>query len=119
MINKNIFRGYDIRGVYPTDLNEEAAELIGAGFASMMKRKELTSKCGIKMLSDCLIEEVNLEDFDFLFIPGGPGSFKILANIKEVDDVIDYFVNNNKLVAAICAAPCAFARAGLTRARAT
>ena len=25
--------------------------------ASMMKRKELTSKCGIKMLSDCLIEE--------------------------------------------------------------
>ena len=39
MINKNIFRGYDIRGVYPTDLNEEAAELIGAGFASMMKRK--------------------------------------------------------------------------------
>ena len=80
--------------------------------ASMMKRKELTSKCGIKMLSDCLIEEVNWEDFDFLFIPGGPGSFKILANIKEVDDVIDYFVNNNKLVAAICAAPMLLGRRG-------
>lgn len=39
MINKNIFRGYDIRGIYPTDLNEEAAELIGKGFASLMKQK--------------------------------------------------------------------------------
>ena len=73
--------------------------------ASMMKRKEVISKCGIKMNVDALIEEINLQDYDFLFIPGGPGSFKILANIKEVDDVIDYFVNHNKLVTAICAAP--------------
>ncbi len=38
MIDKNIFRGYDIRGIYPEDLNEESAELIGKGFASSMKR---------------------------------------------------------------------------------
>ena len=35
-----------------------------------------------------------------------------LCLIKEVDDVIDYFVNNNKLVAAICAAPMLLGRRG-------
>ena len=37
MINKNIFRGYDIRGVYPSELSEDTVELIGEGFATMMK----------------------------------------------------------------------------------
>ena len=42
MISKNIFRSYDIRGVYPESLNEEGAELIGKGFASMMKKEGQT-----------------------------------------------------------------------------
>ncbi|MBR6689555.1 MAG: phosphomannomutase/phosphoglucomutase [Clostridia bacterium] len=33
-IAKHIFRGYDIRGVYGTDLNEEVAYKIGQGFGS-------------------------------------------------------------------------------------
>ncbi len=37
-IPKNVFRGYDIRGIYPTELNYDAAVLIGKGFASLMKR---------------------------------------------------------------------------------
>lgn len=41
-ISKNIFRGYDIRGVYPTDINAEVAEKIGKGFATLMKREGQT-----------------------------------------------------------------------------
>lgn len=37
-VQKNIFRGYDIRGVYPEELNYETAKLIGKGFATLMKR---------------------------------------------------------------------------------
>ena len=33
-LNKNIFRGYDIRGVYPTELNEDTAFTVGLGFGS-------------------------------------------------------------------------------------
>ena len=33
-INKNIFREYDIRGIYNTDLNENTAYIIGRSFAS-------------------------------------------------------------------------------------
>ncbi len=41
-VPSNIFRGYDIRGVYPTEVNAETALLIGKGFASLMKEKGQT-----------------------------------------------------------------------------
>ena len=37
-INENIFRGYDIRGIYPTELDEDSAYTIGLGFGSHIKR---------------------------------------------------------------------------------
>lgn len=37
-IARNVFRGYDIRGIYPTEINSEVAEKIGKGFATLMKR---------------------------------------------------------------------------------
>ncbi len=33
-INKNIFRGYDIRGIYPSEIDEDTAYTIGLGFGS-------------------------------------------------------------------------------------
>ena len=36
-INKNIFRGYDIRGIYSEDLNEDVAYTIGKGFGSYIQ----------------------------------------------------------------------------------
>ncbi len=36
-INKNIFRGYDIRGIYPNELDEETAYTVGLGFGSHIK----------------------------------------------------------------------------------
>ena len=36
-INRNIFRGYDIRGIYPTEIDEDTAYTIGLGFGSYIK----------------------------------------------------------------------------------
>lgn len=36
-ISKNIFRGYDIRGIYPTEIDEDTAYTIGLGFGSHIK----------------------------------------------------------------------------------
>ena len=44
-INKYIFRGYDIRGVYPTDLNSDVAYTIGKSFGSYVKR--LGKSCAV------------------------------------------------------------------------
>lgn len=40
-IPAHIFRKYDIRGIYPTELNEVAAEEIGKAFGSVIRRKGL------------------------------------------------------------------------------
>ncbi len=37
MLNKYVFRGYDIRGVYPTDIDSEFAFLLGKGFGSKIQ----------------------------------------------------------------------------------
>ena len=37
-LNKYIFRGYDIRGVYPTDLNSDVSYIIGKSFGTYVKR---------------------------------------------------------------------------------
>ena len=36
-INKNIFRGYDIRGIYPSEIDEDTAYTIGLGFGSYVR----------------------------------------------------------------------------------
>lgn len=37
-LNKYIFRGYDIRGVYPTDLNKDVSYIIGKSFGTYVRR---------------------------------------------------------------------------------
>ncbi len=43
-INPYIFRGYDIRGIYPTEINEEVAILLGKAFGSKVRENQET-KC--------------------------------------------------------------------------
>ncbi len=38
-INPGIFKAYDIRGVYPADLNEDVAEKVGRAFCVLVKPK--------------------------------------------------------------------------------
>ena len=42
-INKNIFRGYDIRGIYPTEIDEDTAYTIGLGFGSYIREAGKTT----------------------------------------------------------------------------
>ena len=49
MIDKNIFREYDIRGVYPTEVNEEAAYKIGQSYGTMLINNYKQSACCVGM----------------------------------------------------------------------
>lgn len=44
-MNPNIFREYDIRGVYPTDINETVAYTIGRSYGSYLKEKLNQTTC--------------------------------------------------------------------------
>ncbi len=57
-VSENIFRAYDIRGVYPKELNEEVAFHVGRAFGSYMIRK------GLKLLNvamDCRLSSEALK----------------------------------------------------------
>ena len=40
-INPSIFKAYDVRGLYPQELNEDAFRLIGRGFVAYLKAKRI------------------------------------------------------------------------------
>ena len=44
MINPNIFREYDVRGVYPTELDEDVSYTFGKAYGTYIKRFHQT-KC--------------------------------------------------------------------------
>lgn len=46
-MNKNIFREYDIRGTYPTLINEEVAYTIGKSYGSYIQEKLKRNICGV------------------------------------------------------------------------
>ena len=41
MINPSIFKAYDVRGLYPQEINEEGARLIGRGFVAYLEAKRI------------------------------------------------------------------------------
>ncbi len=49
MINKKIFREYDIRGIYPSEVNEEVAYTVGRSYGSILRRDLNMNVCCVGM----------------------------------------------------------------------
>lgn len=52
-INPNIFRAYDIRGVFPRDINEQTAFFIGQSFAEFLKKNNKSKELRVAIGRDC------------------------------------------------------------------
>lgn len=57
-----------------------------------------------KVFVDYFFKDIKVNDYDFLILPGGKHVFNHLGN-QDLSDLIIEFNNQNKLLAAICAAP--------------
>ena len=61
-MNYNVFRAYDIRGVYPTDINEEFAYKLGQAYGSYIQEKCNQQACVVshdnRLSSDSLSDEL-------------------------------------------------------------
>lgn len=68
MVNPSIFKSYDIRGIYPSELNEEAAYSIGRAFARHSKVKIVTVGSDMRLsgpaLKKALIRGITDEGVD-------------------------------------------------------
>jgi phosphomannomutase len=50
-INPAIFKAYDVRGLYPSEVNEEAARLIGRGFVAYLQAKRIAVSRDMRLSS--------------------------------------------------------------------
>ncbi len=65
----------------------------------------ITGSHGISINCDTINKDLSFDNLDAIILPGGmPGTVN-LENDKTVQNAIDYCMQNNLLIAAICAAP--------------
>src|SRR5881296_4560843 len=53
-LNPTIFKAYDVRGVYPDEVNEDAARAIGAAFIAYLKAKRIAVGRDMRLSSPAL-----------------------------------------------------------------
>lgn len=83
---------------------------------SIMGRREITSSHGIVITAQTIIEDINIEDYDMLILPGGIPGTPNLAACAPLTEAVAAFAGreaDGKAVAAICAAPSILANLGL------
>ena len=71
----------------------------------------------IKFIPDINIDEVDLENFDAVILPGGSPGYKNLKKNKKVMAIIKEAFIKNKLIAAICAAPAVLSETGILKGK--
>ena len=80
---------------------------------SLTENRNVNSAHGTMVLCDKLISDDDLETYDAIVLPGGmPGATNLRDN-EKVQSLIKKYNKENKIVAAICAAPIALAKAGV------
>ncbi len=75
------------------------------------------SSQNIPIMADALFEDVDFTDADMLILPGGQPGATNLANHKGVEILLRQFMDADKPVAAICAAPMVLGGHGLIDGR--
>jgi 4-methyl-5(b-hydroxyethyl)-thiazole monophosphate biosynthesis len=78
-----------------------------------MKIAMVESARGLQVRADALLSEVDLNDYQGIFLPGGGRGVANLRASEAVLDCVRTFYNKQKWVTAICAAPSVLAAAGI------
>lgn len=78
---------------------------IALDLVSLEKDITVSSSGNIKVVCDLNYKSINLNDYAFLIIPGGKAVFTTHLDSLITKSIVDFFMKNNKLVCAICAAP--------------
>lgn len=68
---------------------------------------------GIKVMTDKRINQANPNEYDIIILPGGSRGCQNLGRSGMVTDILKSFNRQNKMIAAICAAPIILAKIGV------
>jgi 4-methyl-5(b-hydroxyethyl)-thiazole monophosphate biosynthesis len=104
----------EIEAIAPVDLLRRAGAVVT--LASLNGERLVTGRCQVTIQADAALADVMSQEFDLLFIPGGPGVKGLRADGRPAQ-LAKAFAGQGKPVAAICAAPTVLADAGLLAGR--
>lgn len=80
---------------------------------SVENTKTITGKYNITVKADVKLKKVNPDLYEGLFLPGGMPGVENLFKVDKVKELVKYFVEKDKVLACICAAPTIPGRLGL------
>ncbi len=95
-------------------IGNEKIELIDVGL-----RANIKTTFGLNMSPNTLLDDIILDDFDALAIPGGfePSGFYDEALSEPFLNVIRHFAERNKVIASVCVSSVCLGAAGVLRGR--
>ena len=82
---------------------------------SIKDRLEVKGAHGVTVLADKTFDEINIEDYKAMYIPGGQPGATNLMNDKKVLEFANVFNDEERKVIAICAGPQVLDAAGLLK----
>lgn len=56
MLNQNIFKAYDVRGIYPSEIDEKTAKILGQAYAGLIHPKRIVVGRDMRIASPALTE---------------------------------------------------------------
>lgn len=108
-----IFDGFEeLEGTAPFALLRRA----GLDLTIVSNRNEVIGAHYIHIMDVSLINEINYKEYDALLLPGGP-HYRFMENFGYAIEIIKYFMDQNKVVCAICAAPTILGHLGYLKNR--
>lgn len=69
---------------------------------------------GIQVCADVTIDEMDLKNMDMIVLPGGMGGVNSIRGCEKAMEAVKFAWENDRYVAAICAAPMILAELGIT-----
>jgi 4-methyl-5(b-hydroxyethyl)-thiazole monophosphate biosynthesis len=95
-------------------VGDETIELIDVGMQSQIK-----TTFGLQLQPNCLLKDIDLDDFDALAIPGGfePSGFYDDALSEPFLEAIRHFAAAGKVIASVCVSAIALGEAGVLKGK--
>lgn len=90
---------------------------VDAWMVSIMGRMDVDGSHEIRVIADMVYEAMDFSNVDMLVLPGGLKGKENLENYKPLQELIRKFVQENKYVSAICAAPTILGHMGLLQGK--
>ena len=82
--------------------------------SASLKEKKVITQCGHSIEVNKILKDIESPalEYDMLILPGGKAVMQVLNSSKEIDNLIDAFYKEDKLIASICAAPILIGKRG-------